>query len=158
MRVVLALIVGLTKLLYAANISLAQQALMQNYIGWASELLEQHRLGPGEPDLRGCEWRYIWQQCQSDALATLCRRPAGIHSLSISRGGKFVAAGEFAGGLPSGTSAQGKALTRFLKAGVPSLQHSPRVKIGSLSPGVPNQLSVGRVTWSGFGTWRQVRS
>jgi WD40 repeat protein len=29
-------------------------------------LVNKHRPQPGEPDLRGFEWRYLWQLCQGD--------------------------------------------------------------------------------------------
>jgi WD40 repeat protein len=46
-------------------------------------------------DLRGWEWRYLWQQCQSDALFTLCQLPNEVSALSVSYDGKWVAVGEY---------------------------------------------------------------
>ena len=81
---------------YAADMNLAQEALAMNNLGRAQELLNRHRpsrpgpavanpsssLASSSPnpqpvhpqrDLRHWEWRYLWQQCQSDALFTLCQ-------------------------------------------------------------------------------------
>jgi hypothetical protein len=66
------------RLLYASDMNLAQQALKLNNVGKARRLLERHRPKPGEPDLRGWEWRYLWQLTRSSALATLMTLiPAG---------------------------------------------------------------------------------
>ncbi len=63
------------QLLYASDMSLAQQSLKLNNLGRARLLLDRHRPQPGEEDLRGWEWRYLWQQTRSSALATLTNRP-----------------------------------------------------------------------------------
>jgi WD40 repeat protein/serine/threonine protein kinase/class 3 adenylate cyclase len=58
-------------LLYAANVNLAYRAFGENNLSIALDLLERHRPAPGERDLRGWEWRYLWQRCQSDELKTV---------------------------------------------------------------------------------------
>ncbi|HEY9174488.1 MAG TPA: protein kinase [Verrucomicrobiae bacterium] len=89
---------------YAADMNLVQQALAANNLGRAQELLNRHR-PPGQSqisdlkspipaDLRGWEWRYLWQQCQSDALFTLCQLSNEVSALSVSHDGKWVAVGE----------------------------------------------------------------
>jgi WD40 repeat protein/serine/threonine protein kinase len=55
---------------YAPEINAAFQALAENNLGRAIELLDRQRPKLGEEDLRGFEWRYLWQLCQSDAKAT----------------------------------------------------------------------------------------
>ncbi len=62
------------RLLYAAEMNLAQQALKLNNLGRARRLLDRHRPQPGEEDLRGWEWRYLWQLTRSSAV-TLTNRP-----------------------------------------------------------------------------------
>jgi WD40 repeat protein/tRNA A-37 threonylcarbamoyl transferase component Bud32 len=79
---------------YSADMNLAQQALANNDLGRARRLLAAHRPGPEEPDLRGWEWRYLWRQCQSDALYCLCRRSNEIYSLAVSQDGNWLALGE----------------------------------------------------------------
>ncbi|MEO6034934.1 MAG: protein kinase, partial [Verrucomicrobiota bacterium] len=62
------------RLLYAADMNLAQQTLKLNNLGRARRLLVRHRPQPGEEDLRGWEWRYLWQLTRSSALVTLTNR------------------------------------------------------------------------------------
>ncbi len=69
---------------YAADMSLAQQALAGDDFGRARRLLEAFRPGPGEPDLRGWEWRYLWQECRSDSLGELHHYPPSAQSLAYS--------------------------------------------------------------------------
>lgn len=49
--------------------------------------------GPGQKDLRGWEWRYLWQQTRSDALFTLCQESSEVNSLAISPDGYLLAVG-----------------------------------------------------------------
>jgi WD40 repeat protein len=64
--------------LYAAHMNLALQAVEEQNIGYALNLLNLHRPQPGQPDLRGWEWRYLWKLCRSDELLTL-----GSHSNTV---------------------------------------------------------------------------
>src|ERR1035441_5383692 len=63
------------RLLYASDMNLAQQSLKLNNLGLARRLLERHRPQRGDEDLRGWEWRYLWQLTRSSALVTLTNRP-----------------------------------------------------------------------------------
>jgi eukaryotic-like serine/threonine-protein kinase len=54
------------RLLYAEDMNLAQQALKVNNLARARRLLDRHRPQPGEEDLRGWEWRYLWSQTRAD--------------------------------------------------------------------------------------------
>lgn len=47
--------------LYGAQMNLAQQALEVGDLQRAQELLEAWRPEPGQEDLRGFEWRYLWR-------------------------------------------------------------------------------------------------
>ena len=69
---------------YASDMKLAQQEVAQNNLGRAQELLNRHRPSPGShptitsqrsTDLRGWEWRYLWQQCQGEQRFIL-----GVHN------------------------------------------------------------------------------
>jgi WD40 repeat protein len=81
---------------YAADMNLAQQAISLNNFGRAQELLNRHRPATkSEIDLRGWEWRYLWQICQGDDLFTLCHRTNTIWSLASSGDGRWLAAGEY---------------------------------------------------------------
>jgi len=78
------------RLLYASDMNLAQQWIHQNNLGRARRLLDRHRPAPGEEDLRGREWRYLWQQCRSSAFVQLTKRPARGFSVSFSPDGAVV--------------------------------------------------------------------
>jgi WD40 repeat protein/serine/threonine protein kinase len=76
---------------YAVSMNLVQQALQADNLGRAVELLNQQTPQPGQEDLRGWEWRYLWQFCRSDAKATLCKRRSLISSVSFSSNGSLLA-------------------------------------------------------------------
>jgi hypothetical protein len=93
---------------YALDMVVAQAKLQNNNPGRALELLNRQRPQPGQRDLRGWEWRYLWLQCQSDPhvvlddgseFANLPSAPVGafrdgsIWSLAVSRDGRIAAAG-----------------------------------------------------------------
>ena len=79
------------RLLYASDMNLAQQTLKLNNLGKARRLLEGHRPRAGEEDLRGWEWRYLWQLTRSSALVTLTNRPTPGISVSFSPDGTRLA-------------------------------------------------------------------
>ena len=78
---------------YASDMNVAIQALHGNNLGRAQDLLERQRPQPGESDLRGWEWRYLWGQTRSDALSVLCEKSSEIESLAISADGRWLAIG-----------------------------------------------------------------
>jgi len=82
---------AMRRMAYASDMSLAQQALAINDLGHARRLLEGHRPKPGEVDLRGWEWRYLWQECRSDALEELYRYPPSANSVAYSPDGRVLA-------------------------------------------------------------------
>ncbi|MGO8928057.1 MAG: protein kinase domain-containing protein [Limisphaerales bacterium] len=86
---------------YAANMNLVQQALAGNNLGRAQELLNRQRPGPGQKDLRGWEWRYLWQKCRNDALSVLCVVSNPVCSLATSPDGRWLAFGEQGPGIVS---------------------------------------------------------
>ena len=81
--------------LYAADLNLANEALKKNNVGRALQLLDRHRpASDDEEDLRGWEWRYLWGQCQSDALFQLARLETdSVFSVSVSSDGNWLATG-----------------------------------------------------------------
>ena len=90
---------------YASDMNLAQHALSMNNLGRAVRILDLHRPAAGAPDplalrpidLRGWEWRYLWSQCQSVALFTLCQQSDSVASVAASHDGKWIAVGELDG-------------------------------------------------------------
>ena len=83
---------------YASDMNLAEQALAGSNLGRALDLLNRQRPMPGQKDLRGWEWRYLWQQTRSDALFTLCQESSEIVSLATSADGQWLATGEMHNG------------------------------------------------------------
>jgi WD40 repeat protein/serine/threonine protein kinase len=78
---------------YASDMNVAAQALAGNNLGRAQDLLNRQRPQPGQKDLRGWEWRYLWQQTRSDALFTLGQESSEILSLAVSPDRSLLAAG-----------------------------------------------------------------
>jgi WD40 repeat protein/serine/threonine protein kinase len=80
---------------YASDMSLAHQALGAGNLGLALDLLNRQRPAAGQRDLRGWEWRYLWQQTRSDALSTLYPETSEINSLAVSPDGNWLAVGPY---------------------------------------------------------------
>lgn len=79
---------------YAADVSLAQRALLEDDVGRALDLLNKHRPAAGAgSDLRGWEWHYLWQRCQGDELSVLHESPEEVGGVTVSRDSHFLAAG-----------------------------------------------------------------
>jgi WD40 repeat protein/serine/threonine protein kinase len=81
------------RLRYASDMNVARQALEENNLGRALDLLNRQRPASGQKDLRGWEWRYLWQQTRSDALFTLRHESDPIISLAASPDGNWLAIG-----------------------------------------------------------------
>jgi WD40 repeat protein len=77
--------------LYAADINLAQQALLADNLRQARVLLRNHIPKPGESDLRGFEWRHLWQQSQGDELFSLPGHAGGAWRVAFSPDGHQLA-------------------------------------------------------------------
>jgi len=83
---------------YSSDVNVAGEALAGKNLGRALDLLNRQRPKPGQRDLRGWEWRYLWQQTHSDALFTLCQESAEINSLAASPDGNWLAVGGYHNG------------------------------------------------------------
>jgi WD40 repeat protein len=78
---------------------LAQLALADNNRSLAVSLLDKHRPGGkaesrkerAEVDLRGWEWRHLWQLCQGDELFTLHQYPGAVSAVAVSKDGTLLA-------------------------------------------------------------------
>ena len=84
---------------YASNMRLIQQALSVNNIGQARELLDRHVPKPGQRDLRGWEWRFLWQQCRGDASFELPHGTNLVNVVATSHDGRWLTVGEASGAL-----------------------------------------------------------
>jgi WD40 repeat protein/serine/threonine protein kinase len=79
----------LQRTLYTAHMNLAKSAWDAGNIRRVDELLAQHRPKPGEADLRGFEWHYLYRLCHSDILTL----KSGSGSVAYSPDGKRLASG-----------------------------------------------------------------
>jgi len=80
---------------YATDMKVAQVALDENIRGRAIELLRKYVPIAGQQDLRGVEWRYLWQRARGDELYTFRGHSGIVNSLAFSPDGKLLASGSF---------------------------------------------------------------
>ncbi len=80
----------LQRTLYTAHMNLAKQAWEETRIPRMEELLERHRPKPGEPDLRGFEWHYLYRLSHFDLL-TLKGHTGRVNGVAYSPDGKRLA-------------------------------------------------------------------
>ena len=97
---------------YAADMKAAQAALQQSSRLQAVTLLNQYWPKPGEPDLRGIEWRYLWQAAKGDEIYTW-KHPGRVAGAQFSPDGRQVATACFDGMLRIWNVASGKLVTQF---------------------------------------------
>ena len=76
---------------YASDMRMAQHALEMNDMARVRGLLEAYRPTPGEDDLRGWEWRYLWNEIRSDTIGELCQYPNSVVSMAYSPNGRMLA-------------------------------------------------------------------
>ena len=82
------------RLAYASDLNALQGALDRDNLGRARVLLDRQRPAAGAPDLRGWEWRYLWQLCQSGAQKILkAPTPQEVSAISVSADGAWAAVG-----------------------------------------------------------------
>jgi WD40 repeat protein len=80
------------RIAYDSDMILAQQALTVNNLGRAQRLLDRQRPQPGQLDLRGWEWRYLWSQTRPDEHDVfLDGNNLGAPPLSFSPDGRLLA-------------------------------------------------------------------
>ena len=76
---------------YASNLSLAQAALDNGVQGTARQFLQACLPESGQPDRRGWEWHYLWNQCVDDALESNRDKPDAVLSIALNPAGdEFV--------------------------------------------------------------------
>ncbi len=81
--------------LYIADMNLAQQAWESGNIGRALELLEAQRPAQSKKDLRGFEWRLLWQFCQSGDKCTLQGHKDVVSWACLAPDGRTLATSSF---------------------------------------------------------------
>lgn len=75
---------------YASDMKAAQIALQENNLGMALNLLQRYLPQAGEEDLRGIEWRYLWQLSRSDELLSL-PHPEVLRDAVLSPDARYLA-------------------------------------------------------------------
>ncbi len=75
---------------YAADIKLADAAWRENNLGQAVTALRRQIPKPGEPDLRGIEWRYLWQKCRGQQ-SKIFHHDAEVTCAALSPDGRWLA-------------------------------------------------------------------
>lgn len=79
---------------YAAEMNVAFRALTESNLEKARELLDRQRPKPNEIDLRGFEWRYLWDLCRGDEFATFSDEGANAATAFSPDGKVLVYSGE----------------------------------------------------------------
>jgi WD40 repeat protein len=77
---------------YASDLNLAQEAAEKKHTFRLLELLDGQRPRPGQEDVRGFEWYYLWRLCHSDRL-TLRGHKGEVSCIAFSPDGKLLASG-----------------------------------------------------------------
>jgi WD40 repeat protein/serine/threonine protein kinase len=131
---------------YAAEINVALQALAENNLSRARELLDRQRPQAGEEDLRGFEWRYLWQLCHGDEFATL--RDEVAHGVAFSPDGKLFA---YAGGKITVRETASRKIVTTLPSPATTLSFAPHTNL--LASGDDTGVKL----WN-TEAWQEVRS
>jgi eukaryotic-like serine/threonine-protein kinase len=82
---------------YAADMNLAQQALLSGNWGKVHSLLERYRPGTGLEHLRGFEWRYLAAQASGDADAMDTSSEDQVTGIDLSPDDRRLAVSRFGG-------------------------------------------------------------
>jgi WD40 repeat protein/serine/threonine protein kinase len=82
---------------YVSDIHSAMAAWEQSNVGRTLELLERHRPRPGEPDLRGFEWNYLWRRCHETRPSVTINETSYVWRVMFSHDGQWIATGNAEG-------------------------------------------------------------
>jgi hypothetical protein len=78
------------RLLYLAEMQLAERAYGEAAMDLVRDLLERQQPGPGQEDLRGFEWYYLWRLSHLELLVLQDHRGA-VKSVAFSPDGRLLA-------------------------------------------------------------------
>ncbi|MGA2750284.1 MAG: serine/threonine-protein kinase [Verrucomicrobiota bacterium] len=97
--------------LYAADVAVASRAIQNGNLGLGRRTLEGLRPKRGQKDLRGFEWRYLWNLCRGDELATLRGHEGIVTCAAFSPDGERLATGSHDGTARIWNPSKGELLT-----------------------------------------------
>jgi WD40 repeat protein len=97
--------------LYAADVAVAAQAIQNGQPGLARKTLESLRPKRDETDLRGFEWRYLWNLSRGDQLAILKGHQRTVTCAAFAPDGQRLATGAMDGTVRIWDSARRVVLT-----------------------------------------------
>jgi serine/threonine protein kinase/WD40 repeat protein len=75
---------------YAADMILVQKAIAENNLGRAWPLLDRQKPQPGQEDLRGWEWCYLWSQTRPDEHKVFLSGTRRLDGLEYSGDGRLL--------------------------------------------------------------------
>jgi hypothetical protein len=79
--------------LYVSDMNVARQAVQRATCAMRWNLLEAHRPKPGEKDLRGWEWHYLWRLRQGESRFTFRGHVGTARAVAFSPDGTLLASG-----------------------------------------------------------------
>src|SRR5262249_52772324 len=97
----------------------AQVALQQDNRGLAIDLIHRYLPQPGLEDLRGLEWRYLWQESRGDELQTFAH-PHIVNTAVLTPDGQRVITSALDGKVRVWEVASGKVTQQFDGGGSPN--------------------------------------
>jgi WD40 repeat protein/class 3 adenylate cyclase len=84
----------LRRSLYLADVYAAGEALQAEDLAAARRLLEKYRRPrPWQEELRGLEYRWLWERCRGDAAVTLTQYTKSANCVVLSPDGRWLATG-----------------------------------------------------------------
>jgi WD40 repeat protein/serine/threonine protein kinase len=113
------------RVLYTAQLNLAQNAFHHGHTYTVLSLLEEQKPAPGAEDLRGWEWHYLRGQCDR-ALRTLSEHKESVNCIGYSPDGTRLARGAEAGKVEVWDARAGTEMLR--------LQHVKPIRAVAYSP------------------------
>ncbi len=78
---------------YASDVKAATLAIEEGNLALAARLLAAHVPMPGQEDLRGFEWRYLWGQSQGQQKHTFIGSGGPVYCIAYTPDGKMLASG-----------------------------------------------------------------